>query len=129
MTTISATEARKQLYKLLDEVSQSHEPIQITGKRGSAVLVSEDDWRACRRRSISYRSPACASRSSRAWRRPSMSSKTSSTGELATGLQQPGGQGREEARRRRSEAERPDAPRRPPGGPAAVASALRGARR
>ena len=46
MTSISATEARKQLYKLLDDVSQSHEPIQITGKRGSAVLVSEDDWRA-----------------------------------------------------------------------------------
>ena len=46
MTTISATEARKQLYKLLDDVSQSHEPIQITGKRGSAILVSEDDWRA-----------------------------------------------------------------------------------
>jgi prevent-host-death family protein len=46
VTTISATEARKQLYKLLDDVSQSHEPIQITGKRGSAVLVSEDDWRA-----------------------------------------------------------------------------------
>jgi len=46
MTTISATEARKQLYKLLDDVSQSHEPIQITGKRGSAVLVSEDDWRS-----------------------------------------------------------------------------------
>ena len=46
MTTMSATEARKQLYKLLDEVAQSHEPVQITGKRGSAVLVSEDDWRA-----------------------------------------------------------------------------------
>ena len=46
MTTISVTEARKQLYKLLDDVSQSHEPIQITGKRGSAVLVSEDDWRS-----------------------------------------------------------------------------------
>ena len=46
MTTMSATEARKQLYKLLDDVSQSHEPIQITGKRGNAVLVSEDDWRA-----------------------------------------------------------------------------------
>jgi prevent-host-death family protein len=46
MTTMSATEARKQLYKLLDEVSQSHEPVQITGKRGNAVLVSEDDWRA-----------------------------------------------------------------------------------
>ena len=46
MTSISATEARKQLYKLLDDVSHSHEPVQITGKRGSAVLVSEEDWRA-----------------------------------------------------------------------------------
>jgi prevent-host-death family protein len=46
MTSISATEARKQLYRLVDEVQESHEPIQITGKRGSAVLVSEDDWRA-----------------------------------------------------------------------------------
>jgi prevent-host-death family protein len=46
MTSISATEARKSLYKLIDDVSGSHEPIQITGKRGSAMLVSEDDWRA-----------------------------------------------------------------------------------
>lgn len=46
MTTITATEARKSLYKLLDDVADSHEPIQITGKRGSAVLISEDDWRA-----------------------------------------------------------------------------------
>jgi len=46
MTTITATEARKSLYRLVDEVQESHEPVQITGKRGSAVLVSEDDWRA-----------------------------------------------------------------------------------
>jgi prevent-host-death family protein len=46
MTTINATEARKRLYKLLDQVAQSHEPIQITGRRGSAVLVDESDWRA-----------------------------------------------------------------------------------
>jgi antitoxin YefM len=46
MTTITATEARRLLYKLLDEVSESHEPVQITGRRGNAVLVSEDDWRA-----------------------------------------------------------------------------------
>jgi antitoxin YefM len=46
MTTITATEARKQLYKLLDDVSDTHEPVQITGKRGNAVLVGEDDWRA-----------------------------------------------------------------------------------
>ncbi|MDF1615739.1 type II toxin-antitoxin system Phd/YefM family antitoxin [Desulfurivibrio dismutans] len=46
MTTITATEARKHLYKLLDDVAESHDPIQITGKRNNAVLVSEDDWRA-----------------------------------------------------------------------------------
>lgn len=46
MTNITATEARRRLYKLLDEVAQSHEPIQITGKRNSAVLIGEDDWRS-----------------------------------------------------------------------------------
>lgn len=46
MTSMSATEARKALYRLVDEVQESHEPVQITGKRGSAVLVGEDDWRA-----------------------------------------------------------------------------------
>jgi antitoxin YefM len=46
MTTLSATEARKTLYNLLDDVALSHDPIQIVGKRNSAVLVSEDDWRA-----------------------------------------------------------------------------------
>ena len=46
MTTVTATEARKRLYKLIDDVADSHEPVQITGKRGNAVLVGEDDWRA-----------------------------------------------------------------------------------
>jgi PHD/YefM family antitoxin component YafN of YafNO toxin-antitoxin module len=46
MPTITATEARKSLYKLLDDVSESHEPIQITGKRSNAILIAEDDWRA-----------------------------------------------------------------------------------
>ena len=46
MPTITATEARKLLYKLLDDVAESHEPIQITGKRNSAVLIAADDWRA-----------------------------------------------------------------------------------
>ena len=46
MTTLSASQARAKLYKLLDEAASSHEPIQITGKRNNAVLVSEDDWRA-----------------------------------------------------------------------------------
>lgn len=44
MKSISATEARRLLYRLLDEVSVTSEPIQITGKRGNAVLLSEADW-------------------------------------------------------------------------------------
>ncbi len=46
MKNINATEARKQLYRLLDEVTVSSEPVQITGKRSNAVLLSEDDWLA-----------------------------------------------------------------------------------
>jgi antitoxin YefM len=46
MTSITATEARKRLYSLLDDVASSHEPVEITGPRASAVLISEDDWRA-----------------------------------------------------------------------------------
>ena len=46
MTSMTATEARKHLYTLLDDVAGSHEPVQIAGKRHSAVLVAEDDWRA-----------------------------------------------------------------------------------
>ncbi len=46
MTILTATEARANLYKLLDEVAATHEPVLITGKRANAVLISEDDWRA-----------------------------------------------------------------------------------
>jgi prevent-host-death family protein len=46
MTTLTASAARAKLYKLLDQTASSHEPVQITGKRSNAVLVSEDDWRS-----------------------------------------------------------------------------------
>jgi antitoxin YefM len=46
MTTLTASEARKRLYNLVDEVKDSHEPIQIVGKRSSAILLSEEDWKA-----------------------------------------------------------------------------------
>ncbi|KAA3606432.1 MAG: type II toxin-antitoxin system Phd/YefM family antitoxin [Calditrichaeota bacterium] len=46
MKTINATQARSSLYKLIDDAFESSEPIQITGKRTNAVLVSEENWRA-----------------------------------------------------------------------------------
>ena len=46
MTSIPVTRARSKLYQLVDNAAASHEPVQITGRRSSAVLVSEDDWRS-----------------------------------------------------------------------------------
>ncbi|MDE0062343.1 MAG: type II toxin-antitoxin system Phd/YefM family antitoxin [Gammaproteobacteria bacterium] len=46
MTTLNATDARSRLYRLIDETTQSHKPIVITGKRGNAVLLAEQDWNA-----------------------------------------------------------------------------------
>ena len=46
MITLSITEARANLYKLIDDTSLNHEPVIITGKRGNAVLLAEDDWNA-----------------------------------------------------------------------------------
>ena len=46
MTSIPVTQARSRLYQLIDDAAASHVPIQITGKRSNAVLVSEDDWRS-----------------------------------------------------------------------------------
>ncbi len=47
MTTLfTASEARADLYRLIDQAAQSHQPITISGKRSSAVLVSAEDWQA-----------------------------------------------------------------------------------
>ncbi len=46
MSTRSASQARTQLYRLIDQVSEFHEPVLITGKRNNGVLVSEEDWRS-----------------------------------------------------------------------------------
>jgi prevent-host-death family protein len=46
MSTVTASDARSRLYRLIDEASDSHQPVTITGKRANAVLISEDDWTA-----------------------------------------------------------------------------------
>ena len=46
MPTLTASEARANLYRLIDQAAESHEAILISGKRRSAVLVSEEDWKA-----------------------------------------------------------------------------------
>lgn len=46
MPTMTASEARANLYRLIDEVANSHQPLLISGKRNKAVLISEEDWQA-----------------------------------------------------------------------------------
>jgi prevent-host-death family protein len=46
MRTMRVSEARDNLYKLVDDAAQTHEPIMITGKRSNAVIIGEDEWRA-----------------------------------------------------------------------------------
>lgn len=46
MSGITATEARSNLYRLIDETAESHQPIVISGKRNKAVLIAEEDWAA-----------------------------------------------------------------------------------
>lgn len=46
MPTLTASEARANLYRLIDETSESHQPVVISGKRSSAVLISAEDWSA-----------------------------------------------------------------------------------
>jgi len=46
MTTLTTSQARAKLYGLVDRAATTHEPIQIQGRRRSAVLLSSEDWRA-----------------------------------------------------------------------------------
>lgn len=46
MKIVRVSEARVDLYRLIDEAAQSHEPIKIAGKRGNVIIIGEDDWRA-----------------------------------------------------------------------------------
>jgi len=46
MATLTASEARAGLYRLIDQAAETHQPVLISGKRANAVLVSEEDWTA-----------------------------------------------------------------------------------
>jgi antitoxin YefM len=46
MNTLTASEVRANLYRLIDETAESHTPITISSKRNSAVLLAAEDWSA-----------------------------------------------------------------------------------
>jgi antitoxin YefM len=59
---ISASEARKSLFPLIERVNEDHTPIEIVSKRGNAVLVSKEDWDSITETNYLLRSPANAKR-------------------------------------------------------------------
>ena len=55
---ITASEARKNLFPLIEQVNQDRTPVEITSKRGDAVLIGIDDYRALEETAYLLRSPA-----------------------------------------------------------------------
>ena len=45
MSNTNITNARKNLYKIIEEVNETHEPIHVYGKKANAVIVGEEDWK------------------------------------------------------------------------------------
>ncbi len=46
MSSINVTNARKNLYRLIEKINESHEPVHVIGKNGAVVMVAENDWKA-----------------------------------------------------------------------------------
>lgn len=62
MTAITASEARKSLFPLIQQVNTDHTPVEIVSKHGNAVLVSKEDWDSMEETAYLLRSPANAAR-------------------------------------------------------------------
>ena len=59
---LSASEARKRLFPLIEQVNDDQEPVEIVSKAGTAYLVSADQWRSLMETAYLLRSPANAER-------------------------------------------------------------------
>ena len=46
MTAISASEARRNLFGLIERVNADHVPVEVVSKHGNAVLIAKDDYDA-----------------------------------------------------------------------------------
>ncbi|WP_343601110.1 type II toxin-antitoxin system prevent-host-death family antitoxin [Mycobacterium sp.] len=59
---LTASEARKKLFPLIEQVNEDRTPVEIISKRGNAVLLSADDYSAWVETAYLFRSPANARR-------------------------------------------------------------------
>jgi antitoxin YefM len=59
---VTASEARKNLFPLIEQVNNDRTPVEITSRRGDAVLLSRDDYDALEETAHLLRVPANAKR-------------------------------------------------------------------
>jgi len=59
---ITASEARKNLVPLIEQVNDERAPVEINSRRGDAVLVSREEYEALQQTAHLVRSPANARR-------------------------------------------------------------------
>ncbi|MFN2497285.1 MAG: type II toxin-antitoxin system Phd/YefM family antitoxin [Pseudonocardiaceae bacterium] len=59
---ITASEARKNLFPLIEQVNNDRTPVEIMSRRGNAVLISQEDYAALEETAHLLRSPANARR-------------------------------------------------------------------
>ncbi|OHT95581.1 prevent-host-death family protein [Mycobacteroides chelonae] len=59
---ITASEARKSLFPLIEQVNTDRTPVEITSKNGRAVLMAADDWEAWQETAYLFQSPVNARR-------------------------------------------------------------------
>ena len=62
MAAIAATEARRNIFNLINRVTENREAVEITSKRGSAVLMSLAEYDSLQETAYLLRSPANAKR-------------------------------------------------------------------
>lgn len=68
MHTLTTSEAKSNLYRLIDDAATNHEPVVITSKRHNAVLVSADDWASIQETVYFLSIPACVNQLGRVCR-------------------------------------------------------------
>lgn len=59
---VTASEARKNLFPLIEQVNNDRTPVEITSRRGDAVLMSRADYDALQETAHLLRAPANARR-------------------------------------------------------------------
>lgn len=62
MPAITATEARKGLFGLIQQVNDDHTTVEVVSRRGNAVIMSKDDYDALTETAYLLRNPANAER-------------------------------------------------------------------